>query len=100
MTAPAIDPHPTPMGMFERYPEGHERHGQRVARKRICACGEKFYQGQLSPAWLDRMPGSRSKLLVDQASTIEKDGTVWLPSQCPHCERRELNAPPPKKETQ
>lgn len=94
----AVDAHPAPMEMFERHPEGHERAGRRISRPRDCACGTRFFQAQLSPAWLDRMPAHQSKLFVDQATTIEKDGTVWLPNACPSCERKALNAPQPKPE--
>jgi hypothetical protein len=98
MTEPGTDSHPEPMEMFERYPEGHPKARNRVSRPARCACGEGYYQARLSPAWLDRMPGSRSKLLVDNATTIEQDGSVWLPAACPKCERASLNAPPPKTE--
>lgn len=84
------DAHPQPMEMFLRHPEGHDRVGQRVSRKRICACGESFYQGQLSPSWLDRMPPHQSKLLVEGAADIDGQA-VWLPKACPRCERAALN---------
>lgn len=91
--APALDPHTPPMEMFERYPTGHEKEGHRVSRKQRCACGNEFYQGQLSPAWLDRMPPHQSKSFVDVATQIDQSGTVWLPKACKNCERRDLNSP-------
>lgn len=99
MTSPALDPHPAPMEMFLRYAAEHERAGQRVSKRARCECGETFYQAQLSPAWLDRMPDHMSKTFVTTAAAIEKDGTVWLPKACPRCERRDMNTNPQKELT-
>jgi hypothetical protein len=99
VTTPALDPHPAPMEMFLRHGPGTEKEGQRVARRWKCACGEFFFQAQLNPAWLDRMPGHQSATFVTVATTIDKDGTVWLPKACPRCERRDLNTPPQKELT-
>lgn len=98
MSAPAVDPHPAPMEMFERYEPGHEKEGQRIARARKCSCGEKFFQARISEAWLDRMPPHQSKTFVEFAAEI--DGKeVWLPKACPRCERKDLQNPtPPQKE--
>lgn len=99
MTAPTLDPHPAPMEMFMRHEPGHEKEGQRVSRPRRCACGDKFHQGRVSEAWLDRMPGHQSKTFVEGAAEYEADGSVWLPKACPRCERHALNNPtPPQQE--
>lgn len=90
------DAHPKPMEMFLRHPPEHERAGQRVARPRTCRCGKKFFQAQIDPAWLDRMPPHQSHAFVKDATGNDRDGSVWLPKACPDCERRDIHIPKPE----
>ncbi len=83
-----------PMSMFVTYPEGHKHAGARVGRTQTCSCGQEFSQGKVNPEWLSNMWSRlRAKLLQSDGCQTDRDGTVWIPKQCPKCERLALRLP-------
>ena len=64
-----------------------ERDGMPIVRERVCACGRRFTQRQLSERFLT-IVANQSKRAIDVLS--EQIPGFFVPVHCPPCERRDL----------